>query len=36
MAQSPQLLPAYLAVGPDELKRKETVARLKARSDLPF
>lgn len=36
MAQSPQLLPAYLAVGPDELKRKETVARLKARTAGPF
>lgn len=34
-ANSP-LLCAYLAVGPDELKRKETVARLKARVTGPF
>lgn len=36
MAAKPQLLCAYLAVGPDELKRKEAVARLKARADGPF
>ena len=34
-AQAP-LLCAYLAVGPDELKRKETLARLKARVAGPF
>ncbi len=36
MAQVPQLLAAYLAVGPDELKRKETLSRLKARAAGPF
>lgn len=36
MAQAPQLLAAYLAVGPDELKRKETLSRLKARAAGPF
>lgn len=36
MAQAPQLLAAYLAVGPDELKRKEAVSRLKARAAGPF
>ena len=36
MAQALQLLAAYLAVGPDELKRKETLSRLKARAAGPF
>lgn len=36
MAQASQLLAAYLAVGPDELKRKETLSRLKARAAGPF
>lgn len=36
MADKPALLPAYLIVGPDELKRKQAVARLKARVDGPF
>lgn len=36
MAQLSKLLPAYLAVGPDDLKRKETVSRLKARVAGPF
>ncbi len=36
MAQTPQLLAAYLAVGPDELKRKEAVSRLKAKVAGPF
>ena len=36
MAQAPQLLAAYLAVGPDELKRKETLSRLKTRAAGPF
>lgn len=36
MAQATQLLAAYLAVGPDELKRKETLSRLKARAAGPF
>lgn len=35
MAQA-RLLPAYLVVGPDELKREEAVARLRARVDGPF
>ncbi len=30
------LLPAYLVVGPDELKRKQVVTRLRARVDGPF
>lgn len=30
------LLPAYLVVGPDELKRKQTVTRLRARVEGPF
>ena len=36
MADRPALLPAYLIVGPDELKRKQAVTRLKARVDGPF
>lgn len=36
MAGKPALLPAYLIVGPDELKRKQAVTRLKARVDGPF
>ena len=36
MADKPALLPAYLIVGPDELKRKQAVTRLKARVDGPF
>ena len=36
MADKPALLPAYLIVGPDELKRKQAVARLRARVDGPF
>ena len=36
MARTDDLLPAYLIVGPDELKRKHAVARLKARVDGPF
>ena len=36
MAEKPALLPAYLIVGPDELKRKQAVARLRARVDGPF
>lgn len=36
MAGSNNLLPAYLVVGPDELKRKQTVTRLRARVDGPF
>ena len=36
MAQAAQLLPAYLVVGPDELKRKQALVRLRARVDGPF
>lgn len=36
MADKPALLPAYLIVGPDELKRNQALARLKARVDGPF
>ena len=36
MADKPALLAAYLIVGPDELKRKQALARLKARVDGPF
>ena len=36
MAQTAQLLPAYLVVGPDELKRKQALTRLRARVDGPF
>lgn len=36
MADKPALLPAYLIVGPDELKRKQAVARLRSRVDGPF
>ena len=36
MAERPALLPAYLIVGPDELKRKQAITRLKARLDGPF
>lgn len=36
MPAQAQLLSAYLAVGPDELKRKETLTRLKARVAGPF
>lgn len=36
MAQTPQLLAAYLAVGPDDLKRKEAVTRLKAKVEGPL
>lgn len=36
MATTTGLLPAYLVVGPDELKRKQTVARLRTHVDGPF
>ena len=36
MAEKGELLPAYLIVGPDELKRNQAVARLRARVDGPF
>lgn len=36
MADGPALLPAYLIVGPDELRRNQAVARLRARVDGPF
>ena len=36
MAEKPALLAAYLIVGPDELKRRQALARLKARVDGPF
>lgn len=36
MAEKAALLPAYLIVGPDELKRKQAVSRLKARVDEAF
>ncbi|QOY61452.1 DNA polymerase III subunit delta [Thermophilibacter immobilis] len=36
MAQGAALLPAYLAVGPDELKRRQVAARLRARVDEAF
>lgn len=36
MAEKGALLPAYLIVGPDELKRKQAVARLRARVEGPF
>lgn len=36
MAAHQDLLPAYLIVGPDELKRQQAVARLRARVDGPF
>ncbi len=36
MAEKPALLPAYLIVGPDELKRSQALARLRARVDGPF
>ena len=35
-ATSSALLPAYLVVGPDELKRDQTLRRLRARVDGPF
>lgn len=35
-AGSSALLPAYLVVGPDELKRKQALVRLRARVDGPF
>lgn len=36
MSDKPALLPAYLIVGPDELKRKQALARLRSRVDGPF
>lgn len=36
MAQRPALLPAYLIVGPDELKRTQALARLRSRVEGPF
>ena len=36
MAGVTRLLPAYLVVGPDELKRKQTVTRLRAHVEGPF
>ena len=36
MAEKNELLPAYLIVGPDELKRRQALTRLKARVDGPF
>lgn len=36
MAKKGELLPAYLIVGPDELKRRQSVTRLRARVDGPF
>ena len=36
MAGATRLLPAYLVVGPDELKRKQTVTRLRAHVEGPF
>ena len=36
MAEKGALLPAYLIVGPDELKRNQALARLRARVDGPF
>lgn len=36
MADRPALLPAYLIVGPDELKRNQALARLRSRVDGPF
>lgn len=36
MAEKPPLLPAYLIVGPDELKRRQALTRLKARVDGPL
>ena len=36
MAQTAKLLPAYLVVGADELKRRAAVTRLKARLDEGF
>ncbi len=36
MADGPELLPAYLIVGPDELRRSQVVARLRARVDGPL
>lgn len=36
MAEKAPLLPAYLVVGPDELKRRQVVARLRARVDEAF
>ena len=36
MAKGAALLPAYLIVGPDELKRRQAVARLRARVDGPL
>ena len=36
MTEKSELLPAYLIVGPDELKRRQALTRLKARVDGPF
>ena len=36
MAEKSPLLPAYLIVGPDELKRRQALTRLRARVDGPF
>ena len=36
LAGATRLLPAYLVVGPDELKRKQTVTRLRAHVEGPF
>lgn len=36
MANKPELLPAYLIVGPDELKRKQALVRLRSRVEGPF
>ena len=36
MSNASGLLPAYLVVGPDELKRSQAVARMKAKTDGPF
>ena len=36
MAATSALLPAYLVVGPDELKRKQAVTRMRARAEGPF
>lgn len=36
MATASALLPAYLVVGPDELKRRQTVARLRTHVEGPF
>ena len=36
MAEKPELLPAYLIVGPDDLKRRQSLVRLRARVEGPF